>query len=238
MDSIPLDFLLTIDEFKKQDDSYEHVVLAKTIPKGMLGKVRYCFHMLVQMYHIATSKAVILDTYCIVISLLKQRESLIVIQMWHALGAFKKFGYSILDQKEGSSSKVAKMMKMHENYTYVLASSEYVVPYFAEAFHVKEEKVKVFPLPKTDLLINIEIHNAVVDKIWNQYPNLREEKKKIVVYAPTFRKEEQAKKQMQKPKHVQVMETSNTGTVVFVVPICVNLQTYLSLQKKLFLKKI
>lgn len=197
MNTTPLDFQLVIDEFKKQDASYEHVVLAKMIPKGLAGKLAYCFHILVQMYHIATSKAVILDTYCIAVSMLKQRESLIVIQMWHALGAFKKFGYSILDQEEGSSSRIAKMMKMHENYTYVLASSEYVVPYFAEAFHVKEEQMKVFPLPKTDLLINQELHEEIVDKIQKQYPKLKAKDKKIVVYAPTFRKDEKAKIQMQ-----------------------------------------
>jgi len=198
MDSVPLDFKLVIDEFEKQDDTYEHVILAKTIPKGILGKVGYCFHIFVQMYHIATSKAVVLDTYCIAISLLKQRESLIVIQMWHALGALKKFGYSILDQEEGSSSKIAKLMKMHENYTYVLASSEFVVPYFAEAFHVKENQVKVFPLPKTDLLNDQEIRSTIVEKIGNRYPRLKCSEKQIVVYAPTFRKDEGAKVEMQK----------------------------------------
>ena len=198
MDIVPVDFQLTIEEFQKQDDTYEHVVLAKTIPKGIAGKIAYCFHIFAQMYHIATSEAVILDTYCIAISLLKQRESLVVIQMWHALGAFKKFGYSILDQEEGSSSKIAKMMKMHENYTYVLASSEFVVPHFAEAFHVEEEKVKVFPLPKTDLLINQEIHATTVDKIARAYPELWKSGKPIVVYAPTFRKDDNAKIQMQK----------------------------------------
>ena len=58
--------------------------------------------MLRQMYHAATSEIVVLDTYCIIISLLKQRKSLKVIQMWHALGAMKKFGYSILDKGEGT----------------------------------------------------------------------------------------------------------------------------------------
>ena len=216
MNTVPLDFQMTIEEFKKQDASYEHVVLAKMIPKGLVGKLTYCFHILVQMYHIATSKAVILDTYCIAVSLLKQRKSLIVIQMWHALGAFKKFGYSILDQEEGSSSKVAKMMKMHENYTYVLASSAYVVPYFAEAFHVKEEQMKVFPLPKTDLLINPELHREIVDKICKQYPNLKGTDKKIVVYAPTFRKDESAKLQMQKAldEWIRIFDFDNYELVV------------------------
>ena len=198
MDTTPLDFQLVIDEFRRQDDSYEHVVLAKMIPKGILGKLSYCFHMLVQMYHIATSEAVILDTYCIAVSLLKQRKSLVVIQMWHAVGAFKKFGYSILDQEEGSSSKVAKMMKMHENYTYVLSSSEFASPFFAEAFHVEQSKMRIYPLPKTDLLLDDDLRKKILNRIYDVYPNLRNTSKKVIVYAPTFRKEANSKNEMQK----------------------------------------
>lgn len=188
MNTVPKDFQMIINNFKQKDNTYKHVVLAKRIPSGMIGKVMYCFHILSQMYHIATSKVVLLDTYCIAVSILKQRDSLIVIQLWHALGAFKKFGYSILDQKEGSSSQVAEVMKMHHNYTYVLSSSEYASNFFAEAFHVEKEKVIIYPLPKTDLLLNNELKNNIINKIYSQYPILKDGRK-VVVYAPTFRKE-------------------------------------------------
>lgn len=189
MNTIPLDFLMIEKNIEKKDATYEHVILAKMIPSGIVGKIGYCFHMLKQMYHIATSKAVLLDTYCIPISILKQRDSLIVIQIWHALGAFKKFGYSILDQEEGSSSKMAHLMKMHRNYTYVLASSDYTKTYFAQAFNVREEQMLVYPLPKTDLLINKKLKEITIGKILNSYPKLKKSKKKIIVYAPTFRKQ-------------------------------------------------
>lgn len=188
MNTTPLDFQLVIDNFIKKDSSYKHVVLAKMLPKGLVGKIGYCFYMFKQMYHIATSQIVILDTYCIPISLLKQRESLIVIQMWHALGAFKKFGYSILDKEEGSSSRVAKLMKMHHHYTYVLTSSDYTAPFFAEAFHVAMDKMKVFPLPKTDMLLNKKMKEDIQNRIYKQYPQLKGTQKKKIVYAPTFRK--------------------------------------------------
>lgn len=188
MNTIPQDFQLIIDNFSKKDKSFKHIVLAKRIPSHMVGKLLYCFHIFIQMYHIATSKAVLLDTYCIPVSILKQRENLIVIQLWHALGAFKKFGYSILDQKEGSSSKIAKTMKMHYNYTYVLSSSEYASHFFAEAFHVDESKVLIYPLPKTDLLLNSELKESIIKKIYNRYPILNNGKRTIV-YAPTFRKD-------------------------------------------------
>lgn len=191
MDTTPLDFQMLIEQMQKADPTIQHVVLAKMLKKGMKNHIQYCFHMFVQMYHIATSHMVILDTYCIPVSILKQRQSLIVIQIWHALGAFKKFGYSILDQEEGSSSKVAHLMKMHKNYTYVFSSSEYTKPYFAEAFHVSLAQVQVFPLPKTDLLIDADKKQAIVEHIYQCYPQLKKHQKKVIVYAPTFRKEDQ-----------------------------------------------
>ncbi|WP_317316770.1 CDP-glycerol glycerophosphotransferase family protein [Longibaculum muris] len=188
MNTTPLDFKMVIENIHSKDSTYKHVVLAKMLTGGMKGYISYSFHIFKQMYHIATSQAVILDTYCIPISILKQRKKLIIIQMWHALGAFKKFGYSILDQPEGSSSKLAKLMRMHYNYTYVLSSSQYTVPFFAEAFHVPIDKVIIYPLPKTDLLCERHLKEAVVQKIYNYYPDLERTKKKIIVYAPTFRK--------------------------------------------------
>lgn len=188
MDSEPLDFVMVKEQMQQDHPEYQHVILAKMIHKGLGAKIGYVFHMFRQMYHIATSEAVILDTYCIPISLLKQRKSLVVIQMWHALGAFKKFGLSILDTKEGSSSKVAKLMHMHEHYTYVLTSSIAAAPYFAEAFGYSKDRLKVYPLPKTDLLVSKSYHSAIVKEIESVYPQLHDTDKQIIVYAPTFRK--------------------------------------------------
>lgn len=190
MNTIPLDFQMIIDCMKTKSPHYQHVVLAKMIPDSLIGKVQYCFHIFVQMYHIATSRMVILDTYCIPISILRQRQSLVVIQMWHALGAFKKFGYSILDQDEGAHHTTAKLMKMHYHYTYVLSSSEYASHFFAEAFHVSNDKMRIYPLPKTDLLCDESYKSDIVERIYKKYPYLKNTDKKIIVYAPTFRKGE------------------------------------------------
>ena len=66
-----------------------------------------------QMKHaIATSKVLVLDSYCIAASILHHRKSLKIIQMWHAMGGYKKFGKSILDMEEGSSAKLADVMVM------------------------------------------------------------------------------------------------------------------------------
>ena len=48
------------------------------------------------MYYLATSKVCVLDGYCIPASILKHKKKLKIIQIWHASGAIKKFGYQIL----------------------------------------------------------------------------------------------------------------------------------------------
>lgn len=187
---VPYDFRLVVQMMEKQHPEYKNVVLVKMIDPGIAAKIKYGFHMLVQMYHIATSRMVVLDTYCIAVSFLKQRESLIVIQMWHAMGSLKKFGKSILDKGEGSKRELAEAMKMHRNYSYVFCSSNESKEAFAEAFGVTLDQMVVMPLPRLDLLRNASYIERVKKKIYQKYPVLNNTEKTILVYAPTFRKDE------------------------------------------------
>lgn len=183
-----LDFDLLIEEIKKQNENIEIVVLNKMIEKSIIEKIKYAFYIYYQMYHIATSKTVILDGYCIPICTLKHKKNLKVIQIWHALGALKKFGYSILDKKEGSKSDIALTMDMHKNYTYILTSSEFTKLYFMEAFNAKEEQMKVIPLPRVDFLRS-NLHKEIINKkFYGFYNMLEKDSKKKILYVPTFRK--------------------------------------------------
>ena len=79
-DTISIDFKLLVEELKKANPEIKVVVLTKKLGKSWADKVKYFFHMFTQMYHIATSKVVVLDSYCIVISILKHKKELKVIQ--------------------------------------------------------------------------------------------------------------------------------------------------------------
>lgn len=190
MDEPNDDFLLIEERMRVICPEYGHVMLCKRLKPGLGNGIRYCFHMLVQMYHLATASAVLLDSYCIAVSTLKHRENLLVIQLWHALGALKKFGYSILDKPEGKSSRVAELMKMHCNYTYVFTSSQMCAPFFSEAFHQPADKVRSFPLPRVDLLLDSDYQEKTRERILKRYPFLSDEDKKVIVYSPTFRVED------------------------------------------------
>lgn len=181
-----LDFILLKEEIKKTNNNVIIVELCKTLDSGILNKIKYIFHIIKQMYHISTSKIVILDSYCIPISILKHKKDLVVIQMWHALGSLKKFGYSSLEKKDGHSTEIAKMMKMHANYNYILTSSEFTKPFFQEAFNAEEKKMLIMNLPRVDYLKSKEIAKDLKQEFYQHYPNVNQNKK-IIVYCPTLR---------------------------------------------------
>ena len=196
-----LDFNLIDEEIKKEKLGIKVKILCHKLDGGAKAKlsvkIRYIFHCFNQMYNIATSKVVLLDSYCILISILKHKKSLKVIQMWHSMGTMKKFGYQIIGLKEGSSAKLAEQMKMHKNYDFVFASSEAYAQNLADGFGCSVEKVRIYPLPRVDLLVSESYKNEIRKKIEGIYPNLME--KKNIVYCPTFRKnEEEMQKALEK----------------------------------------
>ncbi len=189
--NIGLDFQLIKDEIDKHK-KYKTVVLCRKLEGKEEAKfidlIKYGFHMFKQMYHIATSKTVILDSYCIVISILKHKKNLKIIQIWHSVGTMKKFGYDILDQEEGNSSKMAEALRMHKNYTYVLCAGEGYKHDLVRQFNCSEDIIRLIPLPRLDLLADKKYVSKTSEAIYKKYPELKN--KKNIIYVPTFRKDE------------------------------------------------
>ena len=185
-DSPSLDFKILKNKTNELYPEYKTVMLCKTMGNTVSSYISYFFHMFKQMYHIATSEIVILDSYCILISILDHRKSLLIIQIWHSIGTMKKFGYSILDMEEGSSSDIAHTMKMHRNYDYIFAAGEGYRSHLAEGFGYPEEQVKVMPLPRVEVLKDSSYACDITKKIYTTYPVMT--KKTNIVYVPTFRK--------------------------------------------------
>lgn len=178
-----LDICLLTDELVSREIPVK--VLCDKMDGGISGVIRYVGPLLRQMGYLATSKVAVLDSYCIPACLFPHREGLTVIQMWHALGAMKKFSKSILDKPEGKSSAIASLMKMHEGYDYIFTSSEKARPCFAEAFGYPPEKLTVMSLPRVDIIMDKELDRRNREKLLSEYPVLAE--KETILYAPTLR---------------------------------------------------
>lgn len=179
----PTDFVLIKRYMNEQHPDWDVTILAK----AMGNAAAYVPTMVRQVYHIATSRAVVLDSYCIAVSLLARHIKAPVLQMWHALGNMKKFGYTALDTQEGRSRELARLLHMHEGYDSVLVSSRSFAKDLAAGFNVPVEILYEAPLPRVDLLVSPEHRKKQRALALQLVPELGNGKKNIV-YCPTFRR--------------------------------------------------
>ncbi|MBR0349606.1 MAG: CDP-glycerol glycerophosphotransferase family protein [Clostridia bacterium] len=108
-----------------------------------------------------------------------------VIQLWHACGAFKKWGYSTLDLAWGGSREDMLRFPMHNTYTDVFVSAESVIPCYAEAFGCNEKIIKALGTPRTDVYFDKEFVKSRREELLKAFPAIGN--RKIILYAPTFR---------------------------------------------------
>ena len=125
----------------------------------------------------ATSKFILVDDFEPRVYVLKLRKNQHLVQVWHAMGAFKKFGYS--------RSSAEKNSLTHKNYTEAIVSSPELTSVYAEAFGIDESKIKPVGVPRTDMLFDEEYKAKNVERLYEKEPKLKG--KKICLFAPTFR---------------------------------------------------
>lgn len=160
------------------------VMITKRIDKGIGNLLSYSIATLRSMYHLATARVCVLDSYWPAVSVLHHKKQLAVIQMWHAMGKIKKSGYQSLGKKFGRSDVIARQMRMHRNYDVVIAGGRAFNPFYCASFDIEPDILYNVGLPRMD-----KLREGVADaerEFYDIYPTLR--RKKIVLYAPTFRK--------------------------------------------------
>ncbi|MBQ2902904.1 MAG: CDP-glycerol glycerophosphotransferase family protein [Clostridia bacterium] len=130
---------------------------------------------------LATAKYVFLNDNFMPMASLNFSKEAVVTQLWHAEGAFKKFGlHAPLTDDVREREK-----KCSERLTYVICSSKNVAPVYAEAFGVDESKILPLGTPRTDMLLcGCDINKLRAD-FDDKHPECKG--KKLVLYAPTFR---------------------------------------------------
>jgi CDP-ribitol ribitolphosphotransferase len=188
------DFSLLAEALRLRDPDLEIVMRCRMVGRSVSERLASIAPILGQMYHLATARVCVVDGYVIPVSLLDHRPGLFVVQLWHALGAIKRFGYQTLDRPGGHSSALAAAMRMHRNYDVVLCAGPATVPIFAEAFGVDPAIVRPLGLPRMDYLaahatdtLTAAVPPAVA-ALRRDFPVLDEPSRTVVLYAPTSRR--------------------------------------------------
>lgn len=107
-----------------------------------------------------------------------------VIQLWHGEGAMKR---SCLAMKL-PESEAARLKKCNSRIDALIVSSKSVIGVYEETFGMPKEKIYPLGAPRTDYFF-LNDANKLKEKFLQKYPKCVG--KKIVLYAPTFRDDEE-----------------------------------------------
>lgn len=126
-----------------------------------------------------SSKVVVTDDYFYLFRKFGKKPGQKFVQLWHATGAFKKFGL------DGTDLFPEVDRLYHKDYDLVSVSGENLREIYASAFGIEPEKVKAYGAPRTDEILQSQYTDERKKEILDKYPNLKE--KQVILYAPTFR---------------------------------------------------
>lgn len=155
----------------------EKVVFAKMYPHSTKQRPKI-------QYYLLTSKVIVTDDYISYLRYTKLRKGQKLFQIWHACGAFKKFGLdadTVLDEREERAS--------HSQYSAVAVTSEKCRKFYAGAMGISEDICLPIGLPRTDMLFKDA--DKLRESVYEKHPEFIG--KRIYLFAPTFREKDGVK---------------------------------------------
>ena len=182
-DEITDSFRLVYDRMKA--DGFDvHEQFIEKINPGKGGYIKRCLRMLED---ISDAHYVFLNDACNVTSCIPLRKGTKIYQLWHACGAFKKFGMSTAELIFGDNRKSLEKYPNYGNLSYVTVSSPEVIWAYEEAMNLKDTKTQVVAtgVSRTDVFYDQHFIEQSKAAVYSVCPAA--ENKKIILYAPTFR---------------------------------------------------
>jgi CDP-glycerol glycerophosphotransferase (TagB/SpsB family) len=174
------------DALRAADPPIPVTVLAHASRGDLRGRIRALGHAALAGYHLATARLFIVDDYYFPVYVIRPRPGTVIVQTWHASGAFKKFGLSVLDKSFGATEALTRRVRIHGNYDICLVSSRACAVFYAEAFGQPVERFRPdLGIPRTDALFDSEAIARTAAAVRARYgiaPG-----KRVILYAPTFR---------------------------------------------------
>lgn len=137
------------------------------------GKFAYFVNVLKEIYYFSTSKLIVLEGNSLVLAAMPRKKGTFALQLWHAAGAFKKFGQD--------TERIYKIKGLDA----AVVSGKKVKGIYAEALNIPEERVYALGIPRFDPMFDEAAVKAYKEEMLLKYPSLQG--KKVLLYAPTFR---------------------------------------------------
>ncbi|ECL7897336.1 TPA: CDP-glycerol glycerophosphotransferase family protein [Listeria innocua] len=139
------------------------------------------------MFHLNTAKVVVTDNYFVELAGLKLRNGVNCIQVWHANGALKKFGWEDKAAQKRSAEDKKRFQEVYKRFTKVLVGSDEMATIFQKSFLLDESNMLKLGVPRTDYFFK---EAQLQENYQWSYEHLHLTNRIKLLYAPTFRDNE------------------------------------------------
>ncbi|MBC1392413.1 CDP-glycerol glycerophosphotransferase family protein [Listeria innocua] len=139
------------------------------------------------MFHLNTAKVVVTDNYFVELAGLKLRNGVNCIQVWHANGALKKFGWEDKAAQKRSAKDKKRFQEVYKRFTKVLVGSDEMATIFQKSFLLEESNMLKLGVPRTDYFFK---EAQLQENYQWSYEHLHLTNRIKLLYAPTFRDNE------------------------------------------------
>lgn len=156
------------------------VVLAEMYGYGLRGKLAYALRMVRGMYHLRTAGLVVLDNAWLPVHVAPHGARTTVVQVWHAAGALKRFGYDTVEPPDQPERTF-----LHRHYDWVVTSGEASREPWSRALRTPLDRVIALGSARTDAFFEPAAVAAIRERVLARHPAMRS--RRVITYAPTFR---------------------------------------------------
>lgn len=171
--------------YKALEESGEYDLICSYVQFNFIRGREFTQRVNEMLKELATAKYVFVDDASLILSSIPLRKETVAINLWHACGAFKKFGRSTAELKFGSSAATLDKYPNYGNLTHVTVSSPEVIWAYEEAMHLPKGIVKATGVSRTDQFYDKKFVESRKQKLYEIMPEAKD--KKVILYAPTFR---------------------------------------------------
>jgi CDP-glycerol glycerophosphotransferase (TagB/SpsB family) len=130
------------------------------------------------------AKVIICDNYFAVLGGINFSNDVKIIQIWHANGAIKKFGFEAEYVRRMTQIDKKRYQQVYNQFTHYVVSSQHMANIFASSYHSSINTLP-FGYPLTDIYFDNDHKKEVLKRLKEDNPK----GKKIVLYVPTYREE-------------------------------------------------
>lgn len=163
---------------RRRHPDLSQVLLLEPYSYGLRGKLAYLLRLARAMFYLRTARLVVIDNAYLPVHVAPHRVGTTVVQLWHAVGALKRFG---LDAPLAEPEQTF----LHRYYDHVVVSSQATRLPISTALRTPLEQVLALGTPRTDFFFDAPAMAATRELLLAAHPLLAG--RRVVLYAPTFR---------------------------------------------------